>query len=136
MEETVLRLEGFAEVSEVLSAGVYALCRKGVVLYVGKSKKPLARINAHRRKWIDKRKRVPLADQYFSGPALLFDQVFIRPCKIEDLDKLETEMINLYKPRYNTQLKKPGRVTQEVTLTVRGIPLVFNKKPEPFVRRI
>lgn len=131
-----MELEGFAEVSEVLSAGVYALCAKGKVIYVGKSKKPLARINAHRRKWIDKRKRVPMADQFFSGPGVLFDQVFIRPCRIEDLDRLEDQMINLYKPKYNIQLKKPGRVTQEVTLTVRGIPLILNRAPEPFARRI
>ena len=33
-----MQLEGFTDVSTLLRAGVYALCKRGVVIYVGKSK--------------------------------------------------------------------------------------------------
>ena len=44
-------LEGFINVSATLRPGIYALVRDGVVVYIGQSKKPLARISAHRSNW-------------------------------------------------------------------------------------
>lgn len=102
-------LEGFVNVTPILRAGVYALVRGGVVVYIGQGTKTmLARIEAHRSNW--GRKRMP-AWMPASLRGVLFDEVHVLPCRIEDLDELETAMINLYKPRYNIKLKTPEPVT-------------------------
>lgn len=132
-------LEGFVEVSPILRSGVYALCAKGVVIYVGKSRAMIARINTHRRAWIDKRKGAKswLTDS-LGIPALLFDEIHIRPCPPHKLDEVEREMINRYKPRYNVQLKTPEKVKVPISLTVSGVVLALNAQTQRVVveRRI
>lgn len=120
-------LDGFVEVSPILRSGVYALVAKGVVIYVGKSRAMIARVNAHRRAWIDKRKGAkPWLSESLGIPALLFDEIHIRPCPPHQLDALEEEMINLYKPRYNTQLKTTEKIKIPFTITVAGQILTMN----------
>lgn len=106
-KETDRMLEGFIEVSPMLKPAVYALLREGVVVYVGQSKKPLSRIEAHRSNW--GRKSTP-AWMPASLKGILFDQVYILPTRIEDLDRVEKAIIELYKPRYNIKLKSPTPV--------------------------
>ncbi len=97
-------LEGFIDVTPILRCGVYALVRDGVVVYVGQSKKMLSRVEAHRSNW--GRKSTPSwMPASFRG--VLFDQVFVMPCRVEDLDRLERAMIDLYSPKYNIKLKPP-----------------------------
>jgi hypothetical protein len=99
-------LEGFVDVSVILRPAVYALVRNGVVVYIGQaSKAAIARVEAHRSNW--GRKRVP-AWMPVSLRGVLFDQIFVFPCKVDDLDAVEVAMINLYKPRYNIQSKTPN----------------------------
>lgn len=100
-------LEGFINVSAILRCGVYALVREGVVVYVGQSKKPLARVSAHRSNW--GRKAMP-AWMPASLRGVLFDEVHVLPCKVEQLNELEKALINLYKPKYNIALKAPTPV--------------------------
>lgn len=100
-------LEGFIEVTPILKPAVYALLRDGVVVYVGQSKKPLSRIEAHRSNW--GRKSTP-AWMPASLRGVLFDQVYVLPTRVEDLDRIEKAMIELYKPRYNIKLKSPTPV--------------------------
>lgn len=100
-------LEGFINVSAILRCGVYALVRDGVVVYVGQSKKPLARVSAHRSNW--GRKSMP-AWMPASLRGVLFDEVHVLPCKVEQLDALERALIELYKPRYNIAIKSPTPV--------------------------
>lgn len=100
-------LEGFVDVSAILSAGVYALVRDGVVVYVGQSKRMLTRVSAHKSNW--GKKSVP-AWLPPSCRGILFDEVHVLPCRIEDLDIIEARMINLYKPRYNIKIKTPDPV--------------------------
>lgn len=128
-----LALDGFLEVSPLLTCGVYALAREGVVVYVGQSKKMLARIAAHRSNW--GRKSTP-AWMPASCRGLLFDQIFIRPCRAEDLDALEAQMINLYKPRYNTRIKTPHPIASEFAVRVGEFTIPFNRPTPPFERRI
>jgi len=99
-------LEGMVEVSAILGAGVYALVRDGVVVYVGQSKKMLGRISAHKSNW---GKRTP-AWLPASVRGVLFDEVWVMPCRVEDLDAIEKGLINLWKPRLNIQLKAPTPV--------------------------
>lgn len=100
-------LDGFVNVSVALLPGVYALVREGVVVYVGQSKRPLARISAHKSNW--GRKAMP-AWMPASLRGVLFDEVHILPCRLEELDRVEIAMIELYKPRYNIKIKSPSPV--------------------------
>lgn len=123
-----MQLEGFVEISPCLKSGVYALVAKGKVIYVGKSKSMIARINAHRRKWIDKRKGSKASD-FIPIPGLLFDEIHIRPVPLDQLDRVETEMINKYKPRYNVQLKTSDKIFAPIFLTINGFMVAMNAAP-------
>lgn len=122
-----MRLEGFTDSSEVLRSGVYALVAKGKVIYIGKSKSMIARINTHRRKWIDRRKKDPFLSM-INIPGLMFDEIHVRPVPIHLLAQVETEMINLYKPKYNVQLKTNAQITAPFNLTIAGRTITVNAK--------
>lgn len=97
-----LALEGFVDASAMLRGGVYALVHRGVVVYVGKSKVMLGRVYTHRVAWGKKSKTsVGLKPQ----KGILFDAIWVRPCTSDLIDELESSMINLYKPRYNSLLR-------------------------------
>ncbi len=124
-------VEGFIGIGECLRSGVYALVHKGTIVYIGKSKLMLGRICDHRRLW---GKRKP---EWVTTKGILFDDVFIRPCPLDLLDELEFEMINLYKPRFNVQLKSPRASDRLSKLIVNGRTLSLGPKPaEPFERRV
>ena len=136
MEQATVRLDGFSNVSEVLRSGVYVLVAKGVPIYVGKSKAMIARINSHRRAWIDKRKGQAWTTEVLGIPALRFDEIHIRPVPPHLLDAVEREMIDRYKPRYNTQLKTSAKITAPIVITIAGVALTMNKPPaQVFVER-
>lgn len=128
-------LEGFVNVTPILRSGIYALLHMGVVVYIGQSKKPLSRIEAHRSLW--GRKRTP---GWLPIKGMLFDEVHVLPCRIEDLDTVERAMIDLYKPKYNVKLKTPHATLTELTITLpNGVSVPFNQRPAPgprFERRI
>lgn len=129
-------LEGFIDVTPILRAGVYALVRDGVVVYVGQGKKMVARVEAHRSNW--GRKATPTW-MPVSLRGVLFDQVFVLPCRVEDLDRLEAAMIDLYKPKFNIKLKAPTPITtQPITMRMNGldVPLNFRPPTPRFERRI
>ena len=129
-------IEGFINVSAVLRCGVYALVREGMVVYVGQGKRMLARIEAHRSNW--GRKSVP-AWMPVSLRGVLFDDVYVFPCRVEDLDRIERAMIDLYKPKYNIKLKAPTPITaQPITLVHNGVAIPVNHSPPParFERRL
>jgi len=117
-------LEGFVDVTPMLKPGVYALLREGVVVYIGQSKKPLSRVEAHRSLW-GRKQRSP-APGWLPIKAILFDEVHVLPCRVEDLDIIERAMIDLYKPKYNMKLKSPHPVSTEFNLTIDGFTVPFN----------
>lgn len=134
-----MELAGFQDISKVLTCGVYALGFKGVVVYVGKSKSMYSRIYAHRNLWNQGRKgRLQPAWMPTSVKGMLFDEVYIRPCTLEQVDALEVEMINRYKPKYNIVSKTREAVAQPIELRINGVALVLNAhaKPPAFERRI
>jgi hypothetical protein len=128
-----MELAGFRGVGEILHSGVYALVWRGQVVYIGKSKKMLARIYTHKL-MVGKSKSM-----FTSAVGVRFDDIFVCPCPIEKLDELEKEMINLYKPRYNIHLKSPHFIDQEIPLTIRGITITLNAPqtngPRPQIER-
>lgn len=119
-------LEGFVNLSAALKPGVYALVKEGVVVYVGQSKKPLSRIEAHRSLW--GRKKAP---GWLPIRGILFDEVHVLPCRVEDLDEVERALIDLYKPKFNIKLKTPLPVACEFNLTTAtGICVAINAKAQ------
>lgn len=128
-------LEGFVNTSVLLKPGIYALLREGVVVYIGQSKKPLSRVEAHRSLW--GRTQRNKAPGWLPIKAILFDEVHVLPCRVEDLDVVERAMIDLYKPKYNMKLKSPHPVATEFNINVGGFTIPFNVAPAhaPLVRR-
>ena len=100
-------LEGFINISVSLKPGVYALLREGVVVYIGQSKKPLSRIEAHRSLGA----RKTSAPGWLPIKGIPFDEVHVMPCRLEDLDVLEAALVELYKPKFNVKLKSPQPVS-------------------------
>lgn len=127
-------IEGFIEVTTILRCGVYALVRDGAVVYVGQSKRMLSRIEAHRSQWA----RSTKAPDWLPIKGILFDQVFIRPCRVEDLNTIERQLIDLYKPRFNVKLKAPTPTTTPMVMTLPcGTTIPLNHRPPVrFERRI
>jgi excinuclease UvrABC nuclease subunit len=119
-------LEGFKDVSVMLKPGIYALIKDGVVVYIGQAKRPLTRIEAHRSLW--GRKSAP---GWLPIKAILFDEVHVLPCRVEDLDVLERALIELYKPKYNVKLKSPA----PVDLAAWVCPPPARPSAPPIVRR-
>jgi len=117
-------LEGFVDATAMLRPGIYALLREGVVVYIGQSKKPLSRVEAHRS--LQRRVHRNAAPGWLPIKAIPFDEVHVLPCRVEDLDIVERAMIDLYKPKYNLKLKTPHPVSTEFNLTIDGFTVPFN----------
>lgn len=132
-----MELEGFHNVSPILRAAVYALVARGVVVYIGKSKKPLSRIDAHRKVWSSKRsgRHSWIADT-LGIPGIMFDEIHIRPCLLEDLDTLEREMVIRYSPRFNTKLKPARRLPEVMFYNGVEVSLIPRLPAGESIRRI
>ncbi|MDE2107471.1 MAG: GIY-YIG nuclease family protein, partial [Patescibacteria group bacterium] len=97
--------------------------------YVGKSKAMIARINTHRRAWIDRRQgRDAWITDTLGIPGLRFDEIHIRPCPPHLLDAVEREMIDKYKPRYNKLLQTRG-ISAPITLKIGDVLVGINQPP-------
>ena len=127
-----MKFEGFTDCTEMLAAGVYLLCHKGKVVYVGKSKCMLVRTYSHRNS--RNNRSLPKAIQAKGIP---YDEVHVMACHPDKIDSVEFEMINLYKPRYNDRLKLQAPVSAPFSISVGGITLGLNPAPtQQLVRRI
>lgn len=132
-----MHLDGFLDVSPTLRAGVYALVSHGRVIYVGKSKRMLSRIDQHRAAYSAKRRKGANASwitDTLGIPGLTFDEVHIRPCRLEDLDAIEREMIDRFQPQYNVRLRTPGRLPEIMVVNGVSVSLVPAALP-PITRR-
>jgi excinuclease UvrABC nuclease subunit len=116
-----MELEGFSNISEALKCGVYALVQSGIVVYVGKSKCMLVRIYSHRNA---KSKKGSLPS-WFPVKGIAFDEVHVAPCHPDRLDQLEYEMINRYKPKFNTLLKNSLHIQTPFTIKVGDISIAL-----------
>lgn len=123
-----LVLEDFQDVSTLLRSGIYALVKRGVVIYVGKSKSLYSRIYTHKH-FANRGAKGKAIPSWLPVKGMQFDQVFIRYCHVDDLDRLEAEMVNKYKPHYNTNLKNNLKVRAPITLDIGGVVLGLNDSP-------
>lgn len=128
-EDSRMNLLGFQDASVILGGGVYALCYRGTVVYIGQSKACIQRIATHRAQ--RGRKTMP----WLPVKGITFDEIHILPCKPEDRDRIEREMIIRYRPKHNI-VHKPSRPVPHspLTIEINGRPFVFSP-PEPIERR-
>lgn len=106
------RLREFADCDAVLGPGVYALFLYGECVYIGKAKRVLHRLYAHKSLWERVRQRKALPKGGARGvKAIRFNGVGVYSCKEVDLDWIERVMIEKYRPRHNTLLKPDTKVS-------------------------
>lgn len=98
--------EGFIDISFILHCAVYALLQNGKVVYVGQTKQPLTRLYAHANA---RGKLEPWKAGYRTRKVgFKFDSMWVMPCLLRDLDRLEMEQIEKYQPKHNVRGKKPN----------------------------
>ncbi len=130
-----MKLEGFSDVSAILGPGVYALVKRGVVIYVGKSKSVYQRLYAHRSAASRAAKGKPIPT-WLPIRGFVFDEVWVQPCTVDALDAVEAEMVERYKPRFNESLKTKAQVTVPIVLEIGGVKLTLNAASGELLRRV
>jgi excinuclease UvrABC nuclease subunit len=125
-----LAIEGFENCSTLLRSGIYVLVKRGVVIYVGKSKSLYSRIYTHKH-FANRGAKGKAVPSWLPVKGMQFDEVHIRYVHVDDLDRVEAETINKYKPHYNTNLKNGLKVKAPITLTIGGIALQLNGSSSP-----
>lgn len=127
-----MQLHGFHDASVILGGGVYALCFRGRVIYVGQSKACIARIATHRAQ--RGKKTMP----WLPIKGMLFDEIHIFPCGPDTRDRVEREMIDRYRPKYNIAHKPTGPIRAPIAIEAYGKTFIFNRPEpaEPFQRRV
>lgn len=125
---------GFTDASELLKGGVYALVYRREVVYVGKAKRMLTRLSSHMSIWAKKKSgKVP---SWLPIDGIYFDAMWIRPCHPDEVDRVEREMIELYKPRLNKNLKSWGPTTAPFSIQIGAVTIPFNIRPTlPLIER-
>src|SRR6266436_1580548 len=95
----------FIDISKLMHCGVYALLKRGQVVYVGKSTKPLMRLYRHmcNRGRILKKTFDANADVLPTNneKGINFDGIWFLPCMLGQLSTLETYFIKEHRPKYN-----------------------------------
>lgn len=116
-----LELDGFVDCSVVMHCAVYALVRKGTVVYVGQSRSAHARLSTHCRM---RRRRAPKEGSKNATSGIAFDEVWVRPCTLGELDILEAAMIKKHQPKHNNLLvpKAPPLPFEELCRLVPTLP--------------
>lgn len=98
---------GFFNISKMMHCGVYALVKKGEVVYVGKSRQPLMRVHIHVRNR-GRKLGTNLYGKSDTGPAvngkgITFDSAWFLPCMLGQLGTLEVHFIKMFMPKYNVR---------------------------------
>lgn len=125
-----MEMPGFVNVSEVLQSGIYALVYRGEVVYIGQSRAMIVRVSTHRS---NARRKMP---SWMPVKGVVFDELHVMPCTLDKLDELEYDLINLYKPRGNINLKHRLPSTREVTLIgANGVSITLNQRSAVLIER-
>lgn len=144
------------DLTKLMHCGVYALLRKGEVVYVGKSKQPLMRLHTH----MLNRKQVmgKVFSGSYSGPmeankGINFDGIWFLPCMLGQLSILEAHLIREHRPKYNVQHNpdlKPRPVREPTVImpipedikellrqmvVITGLP-PLEDRPKVYIRRL
>lgn len=126
-------LPGFDDLSILLRPAVYALYYKGELVYIGQSKQLLTRLYQHKNNYLRSRRDKPV-QPHTSAKAIHFDAVKAIPVERGLLDRVERELIDKFKPRYNVQHSGRTKTKEPLRLEYKGVPLTINdpnRKPAP-----
>ena len=109
-----LRGMGAEDCSVLIRPAIYFLLHSGAVVYVGQSRMPIQRIYAHRSTWGKKK-----ADEWrrmgrAPVKAVIFDEVFLLRTGLENLDEIERQMIQRYRPKYNVHHNRGVNIPPEL----------------------
>jgi|SRR5882672_1590063 len=142
-------------ITKLMHCGVYALVKKGQVVYVGKSKQPLQRIFTHVRN-----RNKPIGNALYgkvdvgpsvNGKGIAFDTVWFLPCMLGQLYTLEVHFIKMFMPKHNDKhnpkaravtVKEPPipipediRAILKQMITITGLPPTEDR-PKVYIRRM
>ena len=134
-----LASDGFQEISAIMRSGVYILAFKSEVVYVGQSKSMYSRIYTHRNLWNQSRRGKQHPSWLpNSVKGILFDEVWIRPVHVDQLDAVERELIAKHRPKHNHVHKPREKTSVPMPLIINGVTVVLNAhaKPRPIERRV
>lgn len=120
-----MRFPGFIDCDSLLRSGIYLLTLRGQVIYVGQTKCLLERLWRH---WHNRNKVIRRQPGWSKVKGVPFDGLQIMPVPVENLDRMEREMIAKFRPRYN------DRLVPKVEIPV-GILAQLGIRREEFVRR-
>lgn len=127
-------MDGFLDCSSMMQGGVYVLVHRREIVYIGKAKSFLSRIYTHRSVWSRTRKGDKLV-KWLTVPGIMFDQIYLRPCRPDLVDELERSLIAKHNPKYNTALRT--KTTSPLPpLVINGIHIGAMKAKPSFERRI
>lgn len=123
-------LEGFENATTILRSGIYILVKRGVVIYIGKSKNLYSRIYTHKH-FANRAAKGQKIPAWLPVKGMQFDEVHIRYVHVDQLDAEESAAINKYKPHYNTNLKNGLKVKAPISLSIGGEVIQLNAPPRP-----
>jgi hypothetical protein len=86
------------DMSALLRPAVYLLFRDGRCVYVGQSKCPLVRVYTHRS--MARRRKLP----WIKTLGIVFDRFEVVPTRVEDLTRVEAELIAKFSPEHNVRI--------------------------------
>lgn len=131
----MLKDDGFVCYGALLHCAVYALVRRGVVVYIGKSKFLTTRIHEHiRKRGKTPAKKLLYGTSEYKG--MMFDDIWVRPCMLGELDHLEVQMIRKYQPKYNVQHREVPPALDLSELLKAIIPMRGPPVEAPIRRRV
>jgi hypothetical protein len=120
--------DGFFDYSALMHCAVYALLRKGVVVYIGQSKSTAQRLATHCGKRKGRPRKVGFTQKIPVGFA--FDAIWVRPCMLGELSTIEVAMIKKYQPKYNQKhMPAPPPIALEMLIDL--MPTYQMPKPTP-----
>lgn len=88
-------MDGFVDITAVLSGGVYILSLRGRAVFVGKARVAVDRIAKHRE---FAKTKVP---SWFPIQGINFDQVHFHQCPAHEADALVESLISTLRPQHN-----------------------------------
>lgn len=97
-------------------AAVYLLLLNGQVVYAGQSTNVFARVASHYQTLLRKRRGLrPYMNASKNTDIIVFDDVKVRLCAKEDLDRLEFELIERFFPKHNVMMKREMMPSVDLT---------------------
>lgn len=122
-------MDDFEDMSVMLGPGIYVLARNEHIEYVGKTKRLVTRIYSHANLYSRWRKTGVKPKGPFNLTVVKFNKVWIRPCEISDLDRLERETIRALQPRYNINFNGYEPIKRKISelgfMTINGTTINF-----------